>query len=146
MRRNIEGSSTGSLPGQTLHNTALQFRGHDMQLTRLLAGLALAATAVTTAQAQDYPTRPIKMVIAFPAGGPTDFVGRLVAEKLKGELGQAVIIENKPGANAAIGADSVAKSAPDGYTLFLTTAGAVVINPHLRPDLPYNPIRDFAPV
>jgi tripartite-type tricarboxylate transporter receptor subunit TctC len=117
-----------------------------MRLMRILAGLALAATAVTTAQAQDYPTRPIKMVIAFPAGGPTDFVGRLVAEKLKGELGQAVIIENKPGANAAIGADAVAKSAPDGYTLFLTTAGAVVINPHLRPDLPYNPTRDFAPV
>ena len=76
------------------------------------------------------------MVIAFPAGGPTDFVGRLVAEKLKGELGQAVIIENKPGANAAIGADYVAKSAPDGYTLFFTTAGAVVMSPITAPDLP----------
>src|SRR6266567_7522088 len=105
MRRNIGGSSTGSLQSQTLHDTALQFRGHDMRLTRLLAGLALAATAVTTAQAQDYPTRPIKMVIAFPAGGPTDFVGRLVAEKLKGEHGQAVIIEKKHGDNEENGAD-----------------------------------------
>ena len=68
------------------------------------------------------------MVIAFPAGGPTDFVGRLLADKLKDSLGQ-IIIENKPGANGAIGADYVAKSQPDGYTLFLTTVGAVAITP-----------------
>jgi tripartite-type tricarboxylate transporter receptor subunit TctC len=85
-------------------------------------------------------------VVAFPAGGPTDFVARLLADKLKGILGQGFIIENKPGANAAIGADMVAKSEPDGYTLFLTTAGAVVINPHMRTDLPYDPVKDFAPV
>ena len=86
------------------------------------------------------------IVVAFPAGGPTDFVGRVLADKLKSMLGQSVIIENKPGANAAIGADYVAKSEPDGYTLFLTTAGAVVINPHMRADLPYDPVKDFAPV
>jgi tripartite-type tricarboxylate transporter receptor subunit TctC len=107
--------------------------------------LALAA-APTTAPAQDFPTRPIRMVIAFPPGGPTDFVGRLVADKVKDILGQPVIIENKPGANGALGADSVAKAAPDGYTLFLSTVGAVAITPHMRTDLPYDVLRDFAPV
>jgi tripartite-type tricarboxylate transporter receptor subunit TctC len=98
------------------------------------------------AGAQDYPARTVRIVVAFPAGGPTDFVGRVLADKLKSLIGQSVIIENKPGANAAIGAEYVAKSEPDGYTLFLTTAGAVVINPHMRADLPYDPVRDFAPV
>src|ERR1051325_1848024 len=98
------------------------------------------------AQAQDFPSRTVKIVVAFPAGGPTDFVARVLAAQLKGILGQSVIIENKPGANAAIGADSVAKSDPDGYTLFFTTAGAVVINPHMRANLPYDPVRDFAPI
>ena len=98
------------------------------------------------AHAQDFPSRTVKIVVAFPAGGPTDFVARVLADKLKGILGQSVIIENKPGANAAIGADSVAKSDPDGYTLFFTTAGAVVINPHMRTNLPYDPIKDFAPI
>ena len=107
----------------------------------------LALGAVTPgAQAQDFPNRPIRMVIAFPAGGPTDFVGRLVADKVKDILGQPVIIENKPGANGALGADSVAKAAPDGYTLFLSTVGAIAITPHMRTDLPYDTLRDFAPV
>jgi len=98
------------------------------------------------AQAQDFPNRPIKMVVAFPAGGPTDFVARLLADKMKSLIGQSVIIENKPGANAAIGADFVAKSEPDGYTVFFTTMGAVAINPIMRTDLPYDPIKDFAPI
>jgi tripartite-type tricarboxylate transporter receptor subunit TctC len=102
--------------------------------------------AGATAQAQEFPTHPIKVVIAFPPGGPTDFVGRLLAEKLKQLLGQPVIVENKAGANGAIGANEVAKSAPDGYTLFLTTSGAVTITPNLRPDTPYDTLRDFAPI
>ncbi len=116
------------------------------RLGRLLAAAAIALVAAAGAQAQDYPTRPIKVVIAFPAGGPTDFVGRLLADKLKDLLGQPVIIENKAGANGAIGADFVAKSAPDGYTLFLTTSGAVTITPNLRTDTPYDTPRDFAPI
>jgi tripartite-type tricarboxylate transporter receptor subunit TctC len=116
-------------------------------LTRRLfvAGTTLLV-AGASAQAEDYPTHPIKVVIAFPPGGPTDFVGRLLAEKLKDLLGQPVIIENKAGANGAIGAIEVVKSAPDGYTLFLTTSGAVTITPNLRPDTPYDTLRDFAPV
>lgn len=98
------------------------------------------------AHAQDFPTRPIRVVIAFPPGGPTDFVGRLVADKMSALLGQRVYIENKPGANGTVGADTIAKSDPDGYSLFLTTAGAVTISPHIMANIPYDSLRDFAPI
>lgn len=110
------------------------------------AFLLLAANVGAYAQAQDFPNRPIRIVVAFPAGGPTDFVARLLANKLKDILGQSIIVENKSGANGTLGADFVAKSAPDGYTLFLTTVGAVTVSPHLWSKLPYNTLRDFAPV
>jgi tripartite-type tricarboxylate transporter receptor subunit TctC len=115
-------------------------------MRRWLGGLFALLLPLGMAQAQDFPSRPVRLVVAFPAGGPTDFVARLIADRMKGALGQSVIIENKPGANAAIGADYVAKSDPDGYTLFLTTSGAVAVNPNLRSDLPYDPVKDFAPV
>src|SRR5215472_458000 len=99
-----------------------------------------------TASAQDYPTRPIRMVVAFSAGGTTDYVARLIADRAKTALGQAIVIENKPGANGAIGADYVAKAQPDGYTLFFSTAGALSIIPNIRTDLPYDPLRSFAPI
>jgi tripartite-type tricarboxylate transporter receptor subunit TctC len=117
-----------------------------MRALRLLTVTALSMFALTPAWAQDFPSRPIKFVVAFPAGGPTDFVARLVADKLKDAFKPGVLVENKAGANAAIGADYVAKSAPDGYTLFFTTISAVAMNPHMRADLPYDPVRDFAPV
>jgi tripartite-type tricarboxylate transporter receptor subunit TctC len=118
-----------------------------MRFHRLGGLVALClATWAAPASAQTYPTRPIRMVIAFPAGGPTDFVGRLLADKLKELLGQSVVIENKAGANGAIGADYVAKSEPDGHTLFLTTVGGVAITPGMRNDLPYDTMRDFAPI
>jgi tripartite-type tricarboxylate transporter receptor subunit TctC len=116
------------------------------RLVKLASAFLLLAAATPAVQAQDLPNKPIHIVIAFPPGGPTDFVGRLVADKVKDILGQTIIIENKPGANGAIGADYVAKSAPDGTTLFLTTMGAVAITPHMRNDVPYDVIRDFAPV
>jgi tripartite-type tricarboxylate transporter receptor subunit TctC len=113
----------------------------------MIAMAALVATAsAQIAQADDFPSRPIHIVIAFPAGGPTDFVGRVVAEKMKDALGQSVIIDNKPGANGTLGGEFVAKSDPDGYTLFLTTAGAVTVSPHIMPDIHYDALRDFAPV
>jgi tripartite-type tricarboxylate transporter receptor subunit TctC len=115
-----------------------------MRLLPLLsAGLA---AMLLPAAAQDYPARPVRLIVAFAAGGTTDYVARIVADKLKGPLGQTVVVENKPGANGAIGADFVAKSEPDGYTLFFSTAGALAINPSLRADLPYDPVKDFAPV
>jgi tripartite-type tricarboxylate transporter receptor subunit TctC len=109
--------------------------------------LALAATLfASAAAAQDYPTRPIRMIVAFSAGGTTDYVARLLADKVRGSLGQPVVIENKPGANGAIGADFVSKAEPDGYTLFFSTAGALSINPSMRSDLPYDPIKGFTPI
>ena len=115
------------------------------KISTVLALLTAVIPAQAQAQSPDFPTRPIRMVIAFPPGGPTDFVGRLLADKLKDSLGQ-IIIENKPGANGAIGADFVAKAEPDGHTIFLSTVGAIAITPHMRADLPYNTLRDFAPV
>jgi len=108
------------------------------------AALALAGAQV--AQAQDYPTRPVRVVIAFPPGGPTDFVGRLMTDKMSAALGQRVYIENKPGAAGTVGADSIAKADPDGYSLFLTTSGAVAVAPHIMASVPYDPLRDFAPI
>jgi tripartite-type tricarboxylate transporter receptor subunit TctC len=113
----------------------------------LVALVALQSAGMAgLAQAQDFPTRPIRVVIAFPPGGPTDFVGRLVADKMSALLGQRVYIENKPGANGTVGADTIAKSDPDGYSLFLTTAGAVSISPHIMANIPYDSLRDFAPI
>jgi tripartite-type tricarboxylate transporter receptor subunit TctC len=86
------------------------------------------------------------MVVAFPAGGPADFVARLLADKLKSTIGQTVIVENRAGANGAIGAEYVARAEPDGTTLFFTTVGAVAITPHLMAKVPYDPLRDFAPI
>jgi len=96
--------------------------------------------------AQDFPTRPIRLVVPYPAGGPTDFVGRTLADVLQKALKQSVVVENKSGAAGTIGSDSVAKSAPDGYTLLLGLTGPISIAPKISPDLPYNPLKDFAPV
>ena len=118
-----------------------------MPLSRLIASIIVGlAASLSPAAAQDYPNRPIRMVVAFAAGGTTDFVARLIADKAKGALGQNIVVENKPGANGAIGADYVSKSEPDGYTLFFSTAGAITINPSMRTDLPYDPLKDFAAV
>src|SRR5262249_25711803 len=111
----------------------------------VVALAALSCLAAAQARAQDFPSRVVRVVVAFPAGGPTDFVARLLAERLKPLLGQNVIVENRAGANGSIGADYVAKGEADGHLLFLTTVGAVAITPHLsRP--PYDTLRDFAPI
>jgi tripartite-type tricarboxylate transporter receptor subunit TctC len=112
----------------------------------LIAGMAMLLAPVPALRAQDFPTRPVRIVIAFPPGGPTDFVGRLIADKMSASLGQRVYIENRPGAAGTVGADNIAKADPDGYSLFLTTSGAVAIAPHIMPSVPYDPLRDFAPV
>jgi len=113
----------------------------------LAATFTLALTlAGSAAQAQTYPSKIVRLVVAFPPGGPTDFVARLLADKLKTVLGQTVLVENKPGANGVLGGDYVAKSEPDGHTLFLSTAGALVITPGMRTDMPYQTLRDFAPI
>jgi tripartite-type tricarboxylate transporter receptor subunit TctC len=108
----------------------------------LIAGFAVALMAANAAAA-DYPTRPIKLVVPYAAGGPTDVLGRLVGEYLGRDLKQPVIVENKAGAQGAIGAEAVARSEPDGYTLFVTAASIIVLNPMLYKKLSYDPVRDF---
>ena len=114
----------------------------------ILGGIAALLLALTPqlAGAQDFPTRPVRIVVAFPPGGPTDFVGRLVADKMTSILGQRVYIDNKAGANGTLGGGDIAKSDPDGYSLFLTTSGAVTVSPHMMKKMPFDTFRDFAPI
>jgi tripartite-type tricarboxylate transporter receptor subunit TctC len=99
-----------------------------------------------TAMAQAWPSKPVRLVIPFPAGGATDIIGRVVAQKLSTALGQQVIIDNKPGAGGTIGSDLVAKAAPDGYTILLATSSTHSIGPALNPKMPYDAVKDFSPV
>jgi tripartite-type tricarboxylate transporter receptor subunit TctC len=112
-----------------------------------LAAAAALAGVACGARAQAWPAaRPIRLVIPFPAGGATDIVGRTLAQRLGAALGQQVVVDNKPGAGGALGADIVAKAAPDGYTLLLSTSSTHSIGPAINPKLPYDPFRDFAPI
>jgi tripartite-type tricarboxylate transporter receptor subunit TctC len=105
-----------------------------------------AGVLATPAAAQSYPTKTIRMVVPFPAGGATDIFARVMAERLAPALGQAVIVDNRPGAGGTIGSDVVAKSPGDGYTILMATSSTHAIAPGLNPKLPYNVERDFAPV
>jgi len=114
--------------------------------TLLIGASALAgsgATAPAVLSQDRYPSRPIKLVIPFPPGGPTDMLGRRYGEKLSAVLGQPVVIDNKAGAGGILGADLVAKSRPDGYTLLLGSSSTQVTGPLLMPNPPYHPVKDF---
>ncbi|MDB5866906.1 MAG: tripartite tricarboxylate transporter receptor family protein [Betaproteobacteria bacterium] len=109
--------------------------------------LALLVLSVASAFAADvYPSKPVRFVITFPAGGPTDVIVRLVGQGLTSEWGQPMIIDNRGGAGGIVGTEIVAKAAPDGYTFLVGTAGGMTINPALQPKLPYDSFRDFTPV
>jgi tripartite-type tricarboxylate transporter receptor subunit TctC len=109
--------------------------------------LALAASLfLSLAHAQPYPSKPIRIIVPYAAGGTSDILARQIGPKLTETWGQPVIVENKPGANGNVGADFVAKSAPDGYTLLLTDLGGLVISASVYPKLPFNPAQDFTPV
>src|SRR5438477_4402201 len=110
------------------------------------ASLALAAMLCGAAQAQDYPARPVHLAVPYAASGNADIFGRTLAQKLGDALKQPFVVENRAGAKGGIGADFVAKSAPDGYTLLVTANGPIVVNPVLYAKVPYDPVRDFAPV
>src|SRR6266540_1905570 len=116
-----------------------------LSLFMLMLMLMLAAVP-SPAAAQTYPARPIRIVVPYPPGGTSDILARSLGEKLTGSLGQPVVVENKPGANGNLGADFVAKAPPDGYTLLLGDIGALAISPSVYPTLPFDPVRDFAPV
>lgn len=112
---------------------------------RALAALVLVGFANTVA-AQEFPVRPIRLVVPYPPGSGTDIVARLLGQKLSESLGQQVFVDNRPGAGATVGTDAVAKSDPDGYTLLMADVGPLAIAPSFYPKLPYNPGKDFAPV
>ena len=108
--------------------------------------IAATACAAIAAQAQTYPTKPIRVIVTFPPGGSSDTVTRLISPRLSERLGQPIVIENRPGGGGGIGADAVAKSAPDGYTLVVGAQGGLALNTIFYPNLPYNPLKDFAPI
>ena len=116
--------------------------------TRSIIAAALLGAAVTcaSASAQDYPTKPITLVVPFPAGGGNDALARLVAEKMSRALGQQVVVENRGGAGGTIATRAVAKTVPDGYTILLSYTGTLAINPSLYPNAGYDPRKDFAPI
>ncbi len=118
-----------------------------MTLCKLLCGLlAMACLPGLAGAADEYPSKPISIVVPYPAGGVVDIVGRLVADKLGTALGKRVIVENKPGAGGTIGAAAVAKAAPDGYTLLVGGAATHVFAPLLYKTVPYDPVKQFAPI
>src|SRR6266700_1223491 len=118
-----------------------------MKTIRRIAAIALAATGLAaSAQAQPWPARPIRYIVPFAPGGTTDILGRMVATGLAASLGQPVIVENKPGQAGSIGAAELARAAPDGYTLGGGTISSHAINVTLYPKLPYDPLKDFAPI
>ncbi len=114
------------------------------------AGVSLlslfAATLGLPAHAADYPERPIRLVVPFPAGGATDLMARTLGDKLSQRLGQPIVIDNRAGAGGGVGAEAVARAAPDGYTLLFATMGSLTINPALYKKLRYDPLKDFEPV
>jgi tripartite-type tricarboxylate transporter receptor subunit TctC len=130
----------------------LKAQGGIMTVTMLrtlaaLAGIAaLAGAAPVAAQAPAYPTKPIRLVVPFPPGGATDILARAVAQKLAETWGQSVVVDNRPGAGGNIGSELVARAAPDGYTLEMGTVGTHAINSSLYAKMPYDHVKDFAPV
>ena len=111
----------------------------------LLSALTLIAQPLVV-QAQDYPSRPLRLIVPFAPGGGNDTVARAVATQLSSALGQPVVVDNRAGAGGVIGAEMAAKAAPDGYTLFLGGVGSLAVNPHIVPKISYDALRDFAPV
>jgi len=111
-----------------------------------LAALAAFATLATPARAQDYPSRAVRIIVPFAPGGSADVYGRFIAQRLQEALGQNFVIDNRPGGGSLIGTDAVAKAAPDGYTLLQNSITTHGVGPHLYSRLPYDPVKDFAPV
>ena len=117
------------------------------RIAAIVLGTAASGSLQAAApSAHDYPVRPIRLIDAFPPGGPSDLVARAINQKLSEALGQTVVVDNRGGASGTLGCDLVAKAAPDGYTLLLGPSGALTIQPTLNPKLPYKPQRDFIPI
>jgi tripartite-type tricarboxylate transporter receptor subunit TctC len=120
---------------------------YPMKVSALIARVAISLLAVATVtEAQIYPTKPVKVIAGFPPGGAADLLARVVGDKLSAALGQSFVVENRPGAGGTIGADAVAKAAPDGYTLLLCVTASQTIAPSIYKSLPYDAAKDFKPV
>ena len=115
-------------------------------LASLLSLTSLVFATPANAQTGMYPTKPIRLVVPFPAGGATDIFARTLSQKLAEKIGAAVVVENKPGAGGTLGSDLVSKSVPDGYTILLATSSTHSIGPNLNPKMPYDAVRDFTPI
>ena len=118
----------------------------NLALAALTALGVFAAAAPADVRAQAWPTKPIKVVVNFAPGGAADVIARVIAQPLQDALGQPVLVENRPGASGNLGGDVVAKSAPDGYTLLLSSGGMVSVNPHIYARMPFDPAKDIVPV
>ena len=122
------------------------YRGPAVVAATLAAVVACVLAFVPPALADTFPAKPAKLVVPFPPGGPLDATGRAIAQKLTEAWGQSVIVENKPGAGGNIGADYVAKSPADGYTIVMGALSTHAVNPSLYPKMPYDAKKDFAPI
>ena len=116
-----------------------------MKITRRAAIAGALLPFAARAQAPEWPSRPVRFIVPYPPGGPTDIMGRIIAQAVQGPLGQPFVVENRAGANGLIGSEQAARAAPDGST-FLVNASAHVIVPHLTPNMPIDVLADFAPV
>src|SRR5262245_5476478 len=115
-----------------------------VKITRaLVAALAALLLWPVTALSQAYPSKPIRVIVPFPAGGGVDYIGRLVSKGLSERLGQQVVVYNRPGANAIVGLEALKASAPDGYTIAAASAGPLAVNPFVYAKLPHDTVRDF---
>ena len=117
-----------------------------MMLKRIALAALLALSASASHGQDRYPNRPVKIIVPTPAGGPVDVVARLTAQYLSGTIGQSVVVDNRPGAGNTLGSKEAARAEPDGYTLLFGTSAGLTINPALSSKLPYNALKDFAPV
>jgi tripartite-type tricarboxylate transporter receptor subunit TctC len=117
-----------------------------IRVAALLASLAVGLPGTQPAHAQSYPTKPIRVIMPFPAGGASDVIARAIGEKLRPKLGQPFVVENRPGANQIVGATSAMTASPDGYTFLWATVSLTSLNPHLLKKLPYDPDKTFLPV
>src|SRR6202795_3488420 len=117
-----------------------------LHISAFAAALASVGLAASPLAAQDFPTRPVTIIVASTPGGGTDIISRIIADQLSKQLGQPFVVENRPGAGSVTGTAVAANAAPDGYTLQTGLNASMAVNPSLFPDLPYDPVADFAPV